>query len=192
MDKATCKAQLRTIIRTKRLELSSQQQLIAERGLAKCARQSVHLLKAKRILSYSPFAGEVSPQKTVHTLSASDVYLPRITNFRCRKMQFYRVNEQQSLNKYGIIEPIQNKHPLATNAFDVILLPLIAFDRTGARVGMGAGYYDRALAALSHQRSTKPYLIGLAHHFQEVNSIESAPWDVRLDAILTDLEFIQI
>ena len=192
MDKTIPKDQLRKRMRTRRFQLSSQQQLNAAFKLVKYARQSYQLLNANRILSYFPFAGEISPKEVVCMLPTQNIYFPRITNFRNSYMQFYRTSKLERMNKYGIIEPANNTQPLAASAFDAILLPVVAFDRTGARLGMGAGYYDRALAALAHQSSTKPYLVGLAHHFQEVNSIESAPWDVGLDAILTDQEFIQI
>ena len=82
--------------------------------------------------------------------------------------------------------------PYNANRFDTIFIPIVAFDRKGARIGMGAGYYDRALASLSHQVSTRPKLIGLAHHFQEQRDLNPEPWDIPLDAILTDREFINI
>jgi len=106
-------------------------------------------------------------------------------------MRFYSAKKVSTFNKYGIEEPEAISPSKTANAFDLLLVPLVAFDRSGTRVGMGAGYYDRALAALSHQ-SSKPFLVGLAHHFQEVKSLKREPWDVPLDAILTDHEFIQI
>jgi len=106
-------------------------------------------------------------------------------------MKFYQAGNTQP-SKFGIYEPPLSKRCLPANAFQVILLPLVAFDRNGARVGIGAGFYDRALQSLAHQPSTRPYLLGLAHHFQEVKSIPQSPWDVALDAILTDREFIEV
>ena len=107
-------------------------------------------------------------------------------------MRFYYAKKVDQFNKYGIQEPSAIGKPWPANSFDVLLVPLLAFDRSGTRIGMGAGYYDRALKALSYQAGTKPYLIGLAHYFQEINSLEREPWDVPLDAILTDREFIKI
>ena len=107
-------------------------------------------------------------------------------------MRFYSAKQIKTQNKYGIEEPIANDSPSPANAFDVMLIPLVAFDRRGTRIGMGAGYYDRAMQALAHQPSTRPYLVGVAHHFQEVSSLKRESWDVPLDAILTDHEFIDI
>jgi 5-formyltetrahydrofolate cyclo-ligase len=186
------KHQLRRAMRQRRAALSSLQQVAAGIGLAKQARQSNRLLQAQHILSYAPFAGEISPAKLVETLSCRTVHLPKITNFRLSKMRFYSAKKVDRLNKYGIEEPSAVGQPWPANSFDLVLVPLLAFDRSGTRIGMGAGYYDRALEALSYQTSTKPYLVGVAHYFQEVNSLTREPWDVPLDAILTDQEFIQI
>jgi 5-formyltetrahydrofolate cyclo-ligase len=192
MSETLNKNQLRRTMRRRRAELSSSQLIAAEKGLAKQARQSSRLLQAQHILSYAPFAGEISPATLVKKLACRTVHLPRITNFRLSQMRFYCADTVDRFNKYGIQEPSAIGSPWPANSFDVLLVPLIAFDRSGTRIGMGAGYYDRALEALSYQTSTKPYLIGLAHSFQEINSLEREPWDVPLDAILTDREFIKI
>jgi 5-formyltetrahydrofolate cyclo-ligase len=68
---------------------------------------------------------------------------------------------------------------------DIMLVPLSAFDRTGHRIGYGAGYYDRAIERL-WQKGLDPKLIGIAFDCQEVPSVPAEPHDVRLDAILTE------
>jgi 5-formyltetrahydrofolate cyclo-ligase len=68
---------------------------------------------------------------------------------------------------------------------DLMLVPLSAFDRTGHRIGYGAGYYDRAIDRL-RQKGLDPMLIGIAFDCQEVPSVPAEPHDVRLDAILTE------
>ena len=62
-------------------------------------------------------------------------------------------------------------------------MPLVAFDRAGNRLGQGGGYYDRALAGPSDLR---PVTIGVAHAFQQVESVPVEPWDVALDAVVTE------
>lgn len=192
MDHLLNKHQLRQAIRRRRMALTSAQLFDAQTKLATHARSCNRLIQAPRILSYSPFAGEISPTKLVDQITKKAVYYPRITNFRLKQMRFYPANNADTLNKYGIEEPCAIGSPSPANAFDLLLLPLVAFDRSGTRIGMGAGYYDRALKALTHQASTKPYVVGVAHHFQEVKSLKREPWDIPLDAILTDREFIPI
>lgn len=72
----------------------------------------------------------------------------------------------------------------------VIIVPLLAFDRTGARLGYGGGYYDRTLKAL--RESGPLYAIGLAHAVQEVETVPVNEHDQILDAIATEREFITI
>jgi len=71
---------------------------------------------------------------------------------------------------------------------DIVLAPLLAFDRSGNRVGYGAGYYDMTIAAL---RANKPVIaVGVAFAAQEVDAVPTTPRDVRLDFVLTEKEVI--
>ncbi len=79
-----------------------------------------------------------------------------------------------------------------TWTLDIILLPLVGFDRYGNRLGMGGGFYDRTLARLNHCDMKRPLLIGLAHHCQEVEQLQTQSWDIPLDIIATDKELIRI
>jgi 5-formyltetrahydrofolate cyclo-ligase len=73
---------------------------------------------------------------------------------------------------------------------DLVVAPLLAFDRQGRRLGQGGGYYDRALAAL---RARKPvFVLGLAYVGQETHGLPDEPHDQRLDAILTESEYIAV
>ena len=190
MSNDSPKRTIRRAIKHRRAQLTDREQSSAAKRLSANSRYCLPMLKADRVLSYAPFAGEISPYDLLLP-SKADIYLPRISNYSTSRMLFHKlVNSHE--NRWGIREPDKTGQILPANAFRVILLPLVAFDRSGTRLGMGAGFYDRALASLSYQHSTRPYLLGLAHHFQEVNSLVRAPWDVPLDAILTDREFIEV
>jgi 5-formyltetrahydrofolate cyclo-ligase len=94
-------------------------------------------------------------------------------------------------NRLGILEPASAR-PLSARWLDVVFVPLVGFDPSGMRLGMGAGYYDRAFA---HRRVRttwcKPRLIGLAYALQRVASLTPAEHDVRLDAIITEQEVLR-
>ncbi len=183
---------LRKQMRQQRKLLTHIEQQNAERDLAKVARHHYQIKQATRILSYSPFAGEISPQILVENLNRAKIYQPKITNYRLGQMRCYPANQHKLQNSLGILEPAITSQPLAVRYFDVVLVPLVAFDRKGNRLGMGAGFYDRALSfKLNHQGLQRPLLIGLAHHFQEVKSLPAQSWDVPLDAILTDRELFE-
>jgi 5-formyltetrahydrofolate cyclo-ligase len=84
------------------------------------------------------------------------------------------------INKYGIPEPVSNKivYP------DILLVPLVAFDKKLNRIGYGGGFYDRYLKRL--KRIKKIITIGLAYSFQEVKKIPINDYDIKLDFIITE------
>jgi 5-formyltetrahydrofolate cyclo-ligase len=103
------------------------------------------------------------------------------------RMSFRRCRATTTLlpNRYGIPEPGRTAPTVAPLALDVLLLPLVAFDAAGTRLGMGAGYYDRYLARLPG--TLRPYLIGVAHEVQRSDDpLPRNRWDVPLDGVLTE------
>lgn len=84
--------------------------------------------------------------------------------------------------RWGIPEPVEG----VAVCPDVVIVPLVGFDRAGYRIGYGGGYYDRTLAALA----PRPRTIGVGYACAEVESIEPQPHDVALDAIVTEAEVI--
>ena len=91
-------------------------------------------------------------------------------------------------NRYGIPEPdVVLASTLGAAELAVVLVPLLAFDRSGTRLGAGGGYYDRSFASLrSAPRDRRPLLVGIGYGFQEVQHLPRAPWDVPLDLVLTE------
>jgi 5-formyltetrahydrofolate cyclo-ligase len=87
---------------------------------------------------------------------------------------------------WGIREPPDE----APEVFpDILIVPMLAFDRTGHRIGYGAGYYDMTIARL---RSVKPVIaLGIAYAAQEIAEIPVTPRDARLDFVLTERETIE-
>jgi 5-formyltetrahydrofolate cyclo-ligase len=73
---------------------------------------------------------------------------------------------------------------------DLVITPLLAFDREGRRLGQGGGYYDRALEALRARK--RVFTLGLAYVGQETHGLPDEPHDQRLDAILTESEYIAV
>lgn len=93
-------------------------------------------------------------------------------------------------NRYGIFEPddIPEKR-INPDHLDVVITPLVAFDSSCHRIGMGAGFYDRSFYFLNQTpRPTKPTLIGLAYDFQREEYLERQPWDVNLNMIVTEAQ----
>ena len=99
--------------------------------------------------------------------------------------KYWIPNEPSYVNKYGILEP---KKQNITFKPDIILVPMVAFDRNLNRIGYGKGYYDRALKQLSSNK--KILAIGMAFSFQETSIIPANQYDYNLDCILTDRNLI--
>ena len=96
---------------------------------------------------------------------------------------------KQASNALGIAEPEHTRRfdPRKVWSLDLMLLPLVAFDAAGNRLGMGGGFYDHTLAYL-HQRRRwrKPTLLGAAFALQQVDHLEAGVWDVPLDGVATE------
>lgn len=75
---------------------------------------------------------------------------------------------------------------------DVVLLPLLAFDLAGNRLGMGGGYYDRCFAAYRNRGLKRPLRVGLAFDWQRADSLPAQPWDVPLHAVVTETGWIDL
>ena len=89
------------------------------------------------------------------------------------------------LNQYGIPEPNSG---IVVNP-DILLVPLVAFDKNLNRLGYGAGYYDRAIKSLRKKKKT--IAIGLAFDFQELNSIPISSYDQKLDYVVTNKNILK-
>jgi 5-formyltetrahydrofolate cyclo-ligase len=118
------------------------------------------------------------------------LYLPILVTFSERNLWFsaYSPGDPLVCNRFGILEPERvHCRRIKAVALDLVLLPLVAFDAAGHRLGMGGGYYDHCFAFINRRKHwRKPRLMGLAYEFQRQPLIESEPWDVALDAIATE------
>jgi 5-formyltetrahydrofolate cyclo-ligase len=106
---------------------------------------------------------------------------------RAPLLEFYRWDTHARLqrNRYGIPEPAPGAAFVPPLGLDLLLVPLVAFDSHGTRLGMGAGYYDRFLGALPP--GLRPRIVGVAHEVQRsATALPAATWDVPLDGILTE------
>jgi 5-formyltetrahydrofolate cyclo-ligase len=102
-------------------------------------------------------------------------------------MEFYHYRRRTPLipNRFGILEPAPGALHVSPLSLDVLLVPLVAFDGNGVRLGMGAGYYDRYLGRIPS--GMRPRLVGLAHEVQRsLHPLPAADWDVPLDGVLTE------
>ena len=184
--------QLRRLLRKARRELSPSEQRQAARGLYRQLAQHPLFRRAKHISLYLPTDGEIDPRLLLREAQRRGkiTYLPVLSAWPKTKMVFQRIapGEKLVLNRFRILEPrINHARQRKVWALDLVLLPLVGFDATGGRLGMGGGFYDRSLAYQSRRQSwRKPILLGLAHECQKVERLAQASWDVPLQGTVSD------
>jgi 5-formyltetrahydrofolate cyclo-ligase len=179
---------IRQAVRVARRSLSTEQQSNDSTTAAKKALQKLKQLKADKVALYLSNDGELDTQVLIKTLwqHGVQVYLPRLHPFAAGNLIFLRYDEGTALekNSLGIWEPrLDITQMILPHQLDVVITPLVAFDRKGNRMGMGGGYYDRTLA--NWQTIGKPFPIGYAHDCQQVTELPSEHWDVPLPFIIT-------
>ena len=181
--------QLRQSIRQKRRAVTAEEAASCAEHLARNICNHRLVTNSRHIATYLAADGEIDPWPLTHKLwsSGKTLYLPVLAPFSRQRLWFARYTPGDALaaNRYGIPEPVV-RELIKPWALDLILTPLVAFDTTGHRIGMGGGYYDRTFAYLRHQHHwRRPRLVGTAYAFQQVRRLESADWDVPLSLIAT-------
>ena len=187
--------QLRRMLRKARRALTPSEQRQAAHGLYRQLAQHPLFRRAKHISLYLPTDGEIDPRLLLRAAQrrGKATYLPVLSAWPRTKMVFQRVKPGETLlpNRFRILEPRVNaRRQRKVWALDLVLLPLVGFDDTGGRLGMGGGFYDRSLAYLARRKSwRKPALLGLAHECQKVDRLAQASWDVPLAGTVTDRQW---
>ena len=182
-------------LRAERRALSTAEQHLAGNKLRSNIGRERFFIDSERIALYLANDGEIDPAELLTTAlsNGKKCFLPALHPTEPNTLCFVAYHHETPMapNKFGIFEPAFDIAQVAPPlSLDVIFMPLVGFDRLGNRMGMGGGYYDRALAFMSEHHSVKPKLVGLAHSSQEVELISQQSWDIPLHVIATDREII--
>jgi 5-formyltetrahydrofolate cyclo-ligase len=181
--------QLRRELRARRAGLSAAQRLSAARKIAAHVGATRWLQGRRPIGLYSSVGYEVEtgPLLALARQRHCPVYLPRIADYRQRRMVFALASLAPGIrNRHGIAEPAA-RALICARGLSVVFLPLLGFDPRGTRLGSGAGYYDRLFSFRRHrQQWRRPLLIGLAYGCQRLPYIQAGEHDVPLDAVVSE------
>jgi 5-formyltetrahydrofolate cyclo-ligase len=143
------------------------------------------LSAVRHLAAYAPAGGEVDPGILIRDARAAGatLYFPRVAS---DGLEFLAADPADLVpGPQGVLEPAEGA-PLAVGTPDVVILvPGVAFDTRGARLGRGLGCYDRALA-----RHATALRIGLAYELQIVPAVPEAVWDERVDLVATEARLI--
>lgn len=188
------KADIRAMMRSKRLAMTPQAQRQNAQKICDLVAQSKVFLNSRHIGFYAASKGEADPKPLLKLAwqKGKACYLPILNPLAENSLLFAPCNRATQFrpNRYGIHEPVADEQTLrAGHELELILVPLVAFDSSGQRLGMGKGYYDRTFAFLKERlNSQSTLLLGLAHSFQEVELLSPNSWDVPLNGIATENE----
>ncbi|RZG71808.1 5-formyltetrahydrofolate cyclo-ligase [Acinetobacter sp. WCHAc060025] len=180
--------ELRKMIRKQRRSLTPLQQRNIEQQCLKQFLKHSQLQYAKKVGVYLDAFGEVRTRLVIEFCfqHGKQVYLPIICNMN-KTLRWVKISKHQFRNQLfsrhplGMLEPIANRG-LHISTLDLVIMPLLACDNRGTRMGMGGGFYDRTLASALH----RPYRLGLAHDFQKLDvELKRNPWDQALDGLIT-------
>ena len=175
---------LRRSLRGQRRALSTRQRQQIGTAAARRLRHQPVFQRAQHIGMYLDDFGEVPTQAMIQLCfkHGKTVYLPQVRRFD-QRLLFVRISRQQYQNcrfarhRLGMLEPHHSRGQSAKK-LQLLILPLLGFDGTGTRLGMGGGYYDRTLANCP----ARPFRVGLAYDFQQVERLQRQVWDQPLDA----------
>lgn len=178
---------IRKEIRQKRRALTADQQAhFAEQAAARML-GFAPVVEAKSVAVFLSFDGELDTRPLIEGLwrAGKQVYLPVLHPFSPGNLLFLRYLPDSLLatNRLKILEPaLDVRHVLPLDRLDVLITPLVAFDNTGQRLGMGGGFYDRTL---QNWRAHGFLPIGYAHDCQQVESLPVQEWDIPLPVVVT-------
>jgi 5-formyltetrahydrofolate cyclo-ligase len=129
---------------------------------------------------------ETLPMMQAIFRSQKKCYLPVLCEGNTLGFVRYEEGDELEVNQFGILEPFDSSRKIAVDKLDLIIMPLVAYDSQGRRLGMGGGFYDRTLASM-HVHSSKPHLLGLAYASQHIDELPSDSWDINIHSVITEL-----
>ena len=184
---------LRQQIRKQRCSISVNERTKRSKQLIQHLAHSKIFQKSQHIAFYLPNDGEIDLRPLIKIAWKQNkcCYLPVLGLKHGRALWFlpYKPETRLYKNRFGIQEPVHHhqKRLFKTQSLDLILMPLVAFDLTGNRMGMGGGFYDRTLAYLQQRKNWhKPRRIGIAYAFQQVEKLTARIWDIPLEGVVTE------
>ena len=178
----------------RRKALGAADRIAAAEGVARSLERLPEFMVDANVAGYWAVRGELPLNLAVARLAARGqrYFLPVLDDKARRFLRFagFSAGDGLAPNRFGIPEP-RDGAILTARELDVVLLPLLAFDARGNRLGTGGGFYDTTFAFLRDlPRPSRPLLVGIGYAFQQAEAIDAEPWDVALDYVATERALI--
>ena len=183
----TDRAQLRQELRAQRRAIPAQQRISAAETLADRLLALAFAPERGYVGGYWAMDGEIALHRWQLQLPERAIYcLPVLHDDNLLRFAPWRPGDALTTNRFGIPEPdVEPAATLAPEAMSLVVMPLVGFDATGQRLGMGGGWYDRSFA-FRNTAMPPPWLVGVGFDAQQVEQLLTESWDVRPDAICTE------
>lgn len=178
------KEDIRLRVKAQKTLLSEQDKIDAAEAAFAILEKHAAFLMANNILMYHSLPDELSTIAFIDKWrNRKHFFLPRVNGVNLDILPYDC--QRLALGAFHIEEP-QGEDIADIDDIELVIVPAVAYDRNGNRVGRGKGYYDRLLS------STKAMKIGVAYDFQVVPEIDSEPHDVKVDIIITNKGIIRV
>ena len=181
------KSELRTLLRQRRRDIPLDQRLAAADAALKHLSRLSLWQSCRTLALYSAADGELDPAAIASEARTRDVacFLPLLQADRSLAFALWDSHSPLHTSHLGILEPGPAAQRCEIADIDIMLVPLVGWDRSGTRLGMGGGYYDRTL-----QHTRPGLLVGLAFAAQEWTALPREAWDADLDYVVTERELV--
>lgn len=183
------KKELRKEIIKKRDELDYTEKTIKDKKIIEKLKDTKEYKEAKGIFVYIGFGSEINTKILIEDAleDGKEVCVPKVIK---KDMVFIKINSLENLvtSSYGILEPVGDKNNFNVDNLGLIIMPGLAFDKQGNRLGYGGGYYDKFLS--NNKINVKK--IALAYDFQILDKVPSEEHDIKVDSIITEEKEIEI
>lgn len=174
------KSEVRSLLKQQRMELPQHDVEVFSKGIAKKIVSLEAFQEVRQIYCYLPILNEVDTEELIDMCyyMHKKVAVPKVVG---DSMEFYNLTAKSSLqmSKFHVLEPVNGEKPDET-VLGLMLVPGVAFDKRGYRIGYGKGYYDRYLKNKDHLIT-----VGMAYDFQVKDEICEGEYDVPLHTIVT-------
>jgi 5-formyltetrahydrofolate cyclo-ligase len=184
------KFKLRAHYRAIRSHISSFYRMESAGLAAKHLMENSIFKKSQHIACYLSMAEEFDSSPIIEAIwqAKKKCYLPLVaTDNKSLVFVRYEYGDALHRNRYSILEPAKITEKISPSLLDMTIIPLVAFDLLGHRLGMGGGYYDHTFTV--SENTAQPHIIGLAYAAQQAEQLPFDSWDVLLDGVITEKTF---
>jgi 5-formyltetrahydrofolate cyclo-ligase len=188
------KSQLRNYFRRIRSQVPAEVRKDAALSAATYLGAQDFFKQSTHIACYLPLQDEFDTSFIIDVIweANKQCYLPMVGKDK-HTLHFIRYDKEDALqaNRFGILEPVDVSREISPSQLDLVIIPLLAFDLHGYRLGTGGGYYDYTFEFLKNAAAKKPFLLGLGYAAQQAEKLYTDNWDITLNGILTEKQVIK-